>query len=110
MPSTLNNGFDIKQTNMAKGIACLLLLFHHLFYNSPKYFEMFTPLITTSSGIPLACVFAPKYAPLIYVFLLLVCIGVSVLIEIIKKFTSFNKFVNYIGSLMVKPKSTEKVN
>lgn len=81
MPSTINKSFDIRQTNIAKGIACLLLLFHHLFYNSPEYFERFTPLITTGSGVPLACVFAPLGKVCVAMFLLLSGYGMSCVLK-----------------------------
>ncbi len=36
--------FDIRQTNIAKGIALLLLLWHHLFYNNPTRYDWYTSL------------------------------------------------------------------
>lgn len=38
-------GFTVEQTNIAKGIACILLLFHHLFYNAYEKTHLFTPLV-----------------------------------------------------------------
>ena len=45
--------FDKKQTNIAKGIALCMLLWHHLFYNNPEYHNLFTSLyIITTGNIP----------------------------------------------------------
>ena len=44
--------YDIRQTNIAKGTALLLLLWHHLFYRSPEYYGLFTS-VRVIDGIPL---------------------------------------------------------
>lgn len=43
-------GFSLYQTSVAKGFACLLLLFHHLFYNKPECYERFTSVFKFGGG------------------------------------------------------------
>lgn len=38
--------FDKRQTTIAKGVAVLLLLWHHLFYNAPSQYDDFVTLFT----------------------------------------------------------------
>lgn len=40
--------FDVRQTNIAKGVALLLLLWHHLFFSSPEVSALYTSLFTIS--------------------------------------------------------------
>lgn len=56
----ISREFTIQETNIAKGVACMLLLFHHLFYNESK-FELFwhltnPPLISTAATLGKVCV------------------------------------------------------
>lgn len=56
----ISREFTIQETNIAKGIACMLLLFHHLFYHESK-FELFwhlanPPLISTAATLGKVCV------------------------------------------------------
>lgn len=45
--------FDKRQTNIAKGIALCMLLWHHLFYNDTDHYNLFTSLyIITNGNIP----------------------------------------------------------
>lgn len=52
-------------------------------------------------------IYAPRYSPLIFLLLLLICLGVSVLIEILKKSILFSKFVEYVGNSIVSPKRSQ---
>ena len=63
--------FDKKQTNIAKGVAVLLLLWHHLFYNSSEYYERFKSLYLLSSGEPIECVLSDFYKVCVSIFLVL---------------------------------------
>jgi len=47
-----NHGFTLQMTNAAKGVALLLLLWHHLFFQSPEY----GTLISASARIARLCV------------------------------------------------------
>lgn len=57
--------FDKRQSNIVKGIAVLLLIFHHLFFNNPdlygQYFSIFqiggVPLVAKISEICKVCVY-----------------------------------------------------
>ncbi len=49
-----NFQFDIRQTNIAKGISLLMLLWHHLFYNSAAYYKRFTTM-HLYKGVPIEC-------------------------------------------------------
>lgn len=68
--------FSKKHTDCAKGVACILLLLHHLFYNSPAYYEKFTPLLTLG-GTPLACMLATLSKVCVAMFLILSGYGVA---------------------------------
>lgn len=39
-----DNKFDLRQTNIAKGIAIMMLLWHHLFYNEPGGNALYKPM------------------------------------------------------------------
>lgn len=77
MPSTINKNFDIRQTNIAKGLACLFLLWHHLFFDSTKDYELFAPIVTTSSGKPVACIIAAICKVCVAMFLILSGYGMN---------------------------------
>lgn len=62
--------FDKRQTNIAKGVALLLLLWHHLFYNSPEYYEKFVSLFSIK-GIPAECYVAVFCKVCVSIFLFL---------------------------------------
>ena len=73
-------GFTLRQTSIAKGFACLLLLFHHLFYNSPEYYTLFVSVFNFG-GVPLECKVAPLGKVCVYMFLFLSGFGVSFVLE-----------------------------
>ena len=75
MPTTVCKTFTVKQTNIAKGIACILLLFHHLFYAESSY-ERFTSLCFYN-GIPMESVIALMCKVCVTVFLFLSGYGVN---------------------------------
>lgn len=62
--------FDVRQTNIAKGVAILLLLWHHLFYNVPNNYSLFTPLFYVK-GIPIECLLSDFCKVCVSIFLLL---------------------------------------
>ena len=64
--------FDKKQTNIAKGIALCMLLWHHLFYNNPEYHNLFTSLyIITTGNIPVESFIADFCKICVSIFLFL---------------------------------------
>ena len=46
--------FDKRQTNIAKGLAVLLLLWHHLFFQEPELYNKFTSLLIVRT-VPIEC-------------------------------------------------------
>lgn len=62
--------FDKKQTNIAKGIALLMLLLHHLFYNNPEKYDSFISLFSIK-GIPVECFIADFCKVCVAIFLFL---------------------------------------
>lgn len=62
--------FDKRQTNIAKGVAVLLLLWHHLFYNDPKDYNKFISLLKIDN-VPIECVIADSFKVCVAIFLLL---------------------------------------
>jgi len=68
--------FSKRQTNIAKGTAILMVLWHHLFYNSPKYQSQFVSLIKIA-GIPLATWISMVLKMTLSIFLILSGYGLS---------------------------------
>lgn len=62
--------FDKRQTNIAKGVAALLLLWHHLFYNDPKNYGKFISILKIDN-VPIECVIAGSCKVCVAIFLLL---------------------------------------
>lgn len=62
--------FDKRQTNIAKGVALLLLLWHHLFYNDPNNYDMFVSLFNVK-GMPIECLIANFCKVCVAIFLFL---------------------------------------
>ena len=62
--------FDKRQTNIAKGVAVLLLLWHHLFYNNPKSYGKFISVLNINK-VPVESVIADLCKVCVAVFLLL---------------------------------------
>ena len=62
--------FTRKHTNIAKGIGISLMLWHHLFYNSPEYYDKFRSL-KIINGIPVECYLADICKVCVAVFLFL---------------------------------------
>ena len=62
--------FDNRQTNIAKGVAILLLLWHHLFYNSPNSYNKFISLYIFK-GVPVECILADFCKVCVALFLIL---------------------------------------
>lgn len=62
--------FDKRQTNIAKGVAVLLLLWHHLFYNDPKNYGKFISILKIDN-VPIECVIAGSCKVCVAIFLLL---------------------------------------
>ena len=62
--------FDIRQTNIAKGVALLMLLWHHLFYSSAEYYQRFTTM-HLYKGIPIESTLSNYCKVCVAVFLLL---------------------------------------
>lgn len=62
--------FDKRQTNIAKGVAVLLLLWHHLFYNNPKNYGKFISVLNINN-VPVESVIADLCKVCVAVFLLL---------------------------------------
>lgn len=68
--------FDKRQTNIAKGVALLLLLWHHLFYNSPEVYTRFSSL-WLFRGVPIECQLARFCKVCVAIFLLLSGYGLT---------------------------------
>lgn len=68
MDSTFS--FDRKQTNISKGVAVLLLLWHHLFFNSETKYDQFTSLFSFH-GVPIECLLADFCKVCVAIFLFL---------------------------------------
>lgn len=62
--------FDIRQTNIAKGVALIMLLWHHLFYSSAEYYQRFTTM-RLYKGIPIESTVSNYCKVCVAVFLLL---------------------------------------
>ena len=77
MEQPKDNRFSVFQTNIIKGFACLMLIIHHLFFNSPENYDNFTSLIKTSSGVPLVCVISYICKICVPMFLLLSGYGIN---------------------------------
>jgi len=56
MNSSNDNIFDKRQTNIAKGVALLLLFWHHLFFDAPENYHLFTSV--WNNTVPIECFFA----------------------------------------------------
>ena len=70
-----DEGFSVKQTNIAKGIACILLLTHHLFY-SPNSYAWWKSLFMMGNE-PIESVVAVLCRVCVTIFLLLSGYGVN---------------------------------
>ncbi|MGN1124125.1 MAG: acyltransferase family protein [Eubacterium sp.] len=64
------NCFSKQQTSISKGVALLLLIWHHLFYNSPEYYSYFVS-VHSYKGIPVECYFADFCKVCVAIFLFL---------------------------------------
>ena len=62
--------FDKRQTNIAKGVSVLLLLWHHLFYNNQDNYQLFHSVFIFK-GIPVECFLADFCKVCVAVFLIL---------------------------------------
>lgn len=76
--------FDKRQTNISKGVAVLLLLWHHLFFNSEEKYSQFTSLFYFRD-IPIECFIADFCKVCVAVFLFLSGYGMY------KSFEHYNK-------------------
>ncbi len=71
------NHFDKRQTSIAKGIACLLLLWHHLFFNNQSNYSLFTSVHLMSDNTPIECYLAYFMKICVPIFLLLSGYGIN---------------------------------
>ena len=62
--------FDKRQTNIAKGVSVLMLLWHHLFYDTPEQYSLFSSLYLVH-GIPIECFIARLCNVCVAIFLFL---------------------------------------
>ena len=62
--------FDIRQTRIAKGIAILLLLWHHIFLNTPENQQRFVSLFSIK-GVPIECLVSEYAKVCVAMFLVL---------------------------------------
>lgn len=86
--------FDKRQTNIAKGIALLLLLWHHLFFNNPNNYNRFVSVFNFN-GTPIECILADFAKVCVAIFLFLSGYGL---------FKSYTKYLehNKLKSFSVK--------
>ena len=91
-----NRTFNIQQTNMAKGIACILLLIHHLFYDDPHWQNLFTPMFPFLQlhGKPLITIFAMQAKVCVAIFIFLSGYGLTASFS--KKFSGILSLTNSI--------------
>lgn len=75
MQTTTQPTFTVKQTNIAKGIACILLLCHHLFYSTNSY-ARFTSLWVLN-GVPIESKIAVMCKVCVTIFLFLSGYGIN---------------------------------
>lgn len=68
--------FDKRQTNIAKGVGLLLLLWHHLFYNTPEKYSLFISLFIYKS-IPIESFIADFCKVCVAIFLILSGYGLT---------------------------------
>lgn len=78
--------FDKRQTNIAKGIAILLLLWHHLFFNNPETYDLFSSFFIIK-GIPIESLISTIFKVCVAVFLFLSGYGLYI------SYNSFTKKV-----------------
>lgn len=78
--------FDKRQTNIAKGIAILLLLWHHLFFNNPEAYDLFSSFFIIK-GIPIESLISTIFKVCVAVFLFLSGYGLYI------SYNSFTKKV-----------------
>ena len=67
--------FDKRQTNIAKGVAMLLLLWHHVFYKSKAYYGLFDSAFRIQN-IPIESYFAKYFKVCVAIFLFLSGYGI----------------------------------
>lgn len=84
--------FDKRQTNIAKGIAILLLLWHHLFFDTPERYDKFVSVFI-HENVPIECSVAPLFKVCVAIFLLLSGYGL---------FISYKKYSSEYGTLSSK--------
>ena len=86
--------FDKRQTNIAKGIALCMLLWHHLFYNDTDHYKLFTSLyIITTGNIPIESFIADFGKICVSIFLFLSGYGLY------KSWTSYKRKCSVNGRL-----------
>lgn len=76
--------FDKRQTNVAKGIAIILMLCHHLFFNDPKSYDLFSSLCILSNGVPIDS-FLADFAK--------VCVSIFLVLSGYGLYISYSKFI-----------------
>ncbi len=90
----MDSSFTLKHTNVAKGVACLLLLLHHLFY-SEKSYELFYSAVNIGTT-PLVSVLAVMGKVCVAMFLLLSGYGMAATIKKYTKQLQKNTIGTYI--------------
>ena len=71
-----SNKFDIRQTNIAKGVALILLAIHHLFYNNPDNYDTFASVFVLN-GVPIECLIANYAKVCVAIFLIMSGYGLT---------------------------------
>lgn len=92
-PNQTRQIFDKRQTNIAKGIALLMLLWHHLFFNSPEYYDRFVSMFSIK-GIPVESFLAVFCKVCVAIFLFLSGYGL---------FKSYDSYINKVERSKIKP-------
>lgn len=87
--------FDKRQTNIAKGIAVLMLLWHHLFYNDPERYDRFVSMFYIGD-IPLEAYLSMFCKVCVAVFLVLSGYGLY------KSYIKYQSVQSHDGRLPVK--------
>ena len=81
--------FDKRQTNIAKGVALLLLLYHHLFFYSMENMSAFYSIFRFANNVPIECEISTICKVCVSIFLILSGYGISKSWE--KRFNYCNK-------------------
>ena len=97
--------FDIRQTNIAKGIAILLLLWHHVFFDDESRYSMFTSVLWFRD-VPIECRAAVFCKVCVAIFMFLSGYGIYKSYEKSCNDANFKSNVSFIKNRLIKTLSS----